>query len=106
MNFALDFDNTFTADEPLWCKFIAHAETSGHKVYIVTCRRDTEENRLELFGVETLPEQPSSIIARSGLPMWRYFFTGLSGKAWFMQNRGIKIDVWIDDEPSSIVYGR
>lgn len=89
---AIDWDETFTADPELWQAFIKLAEERGHRVYCVTCRRDTEENR-EIVRVESLPA-------------YRHYFTGLSPKRWFMEQRGIQIDIWVDDHPESVKEGR
>ena len=34
------------------------------------------------------------------------FFTAGSPKRWYMEQQGLRIDVWIDDDPQSIVGGR
>lgn len=44
LTFAIDFDDTLTACPELWCRFIADAESNGHRVFLVTARRETEEN--------------------------------------------------------------
>lgn len=92
MNLALDFDDTYTKDPELWHEVIRLAELRGHRVYVVTCRRDTPENR-EIVRVPTLPP-------------YRHYFTGLAPKRWYMQQQGIEIDVWIDDLPESVREGR
>jgi len=107
MNIALDYDDTFTLDEPLWRTFIANAEAAGHRCYVVTCRCDTDENREEVFALGHSHAPPNSaVVVRTGLPVYRHHFTGLAAKDWYMRERGIVIDVWIDDQPSSIVNGR
>lgn len=91
MNIALDYDDTYTKDPELWCHFIVSAAAKGYAVHLVTCRRDTPENREDVYV--------------SGIADHRHHFTGLAAKKWFMEQRGIKIDVWIDDNPESIVRG-
>jgi hypothetical protein len=105
MNIGLDFDLTFTADEPFWRQFIANAHVAGHSVWIVTCRRDCDENREEVFGAE-ITNFPSSIAPRTGLKTYRHKFTSGSPKRWFMDKQGIKIDIWIDDQPETIINGK
>ena len=90
MNIGLDYDDTYTKDPLLWDHFIRHLPYS-HKVYIVTCRRDTPENREE--------------VCVKGIAKHRHHFTGLAAKKWYMEQQGIKVDVWIDDNPDSIVKG-
>jgi len=107
VNIAIDFDGTFDRDEPLWRTFIANAEAAGHRCYIVTCRRDTDENRQDIFGVDNGHELPNSaIVARTGLAVYRHCFTGMAAKDWYMRRQGVVIDVWIDDMPSSVLNGR
>lgn len=86
---ALDFDNTYTADPGLWDAFIENAKARGHTIVCVTARRDTGENR-EIVRV----------------PGCTTYFTGLASKLWFMrERRGLKIDIWIDDDPQTCVNG-
>lgn len=89
MNIALDYDQTYTADPAFWEKFIDLAREHGHKVWVFTCRRDTYENR-EIVAV------PSCLT----------FFTNLGSKKDFAEKAGMKVDVWIDDDPSCILYGK
>ena len=94
MKFGIDFDDTFTADPELWRAFIANAHERGHSCFVVTCRRDTDENR------ETVAEFVGD------LPRWRQLITGLSAKKWFCERQGIEIDVWIDDDPACVLNGK
>lgn len=94
MNIALDFDQTLTALPEAFRQFIETVESDGHKVWLVTARRDNEENRetvrefLKEYGIK--------------IPM---IFTGLASKTHHMRERGIKIDIWIDDSPETLVHG-
>lgn len=89
---AIDFDDTYTADPELWDQFIDNCMARGHKVVMVTCRRDTADNREEC----NIP----------ALARFNHYFTGLSPKRWYMEHRGIKVDVWIDDMPETVKEGR
>lgn len=91
MNIALDFDDTYTADPTLWNLLIDGCHALGHRLYVVTCRHDTPENR-EDVRVEYIKPH-------------RHFFTGHAAKKWFMEQRGIKIDVWIENDPATILRG-
>lgn len=89
LNFALDFDDTFTKDPELWYNFIDDAQRRGHNVYVVTLRDEKTQGR----------EVKEALQSRAdGL-----FFTSLKSKRKFMQERGIRIHVWIDDKPDYIV---
>ncbi len=94
MNIAIDFDNTLTADPKLWGNFIASAKTSGHRVICITARRDTDENREEL----------QAYLEHWGLAL-PTFYTGLSSKIHWAKKNDIKIDIWIDDDPTTLVNG-
>jgi len=94
LTFALDFDDTLTADPRLWAIFVTAARASGHRVWLVTARRDTEENHqiidewLEHWG--------------HNLPV---LFTNLGSKLAAVERQGIRIDIWIDDDHTSLVHG-
>lgn len=91
MNIAIDYDGTYTDAPRLWQILIDGAEILGHVVYVVTCRHDTPENREEVRVVNVKPH--------------RHIFTGLAAKRWFCEQKGIHIDVWIDDRPETIERG-
>ena len=95
LKIALDFDDTLTADLKLWSTFVENAKGAGHQVYLVTARRETEEN-CELIN---------SILDHWGCQM-PIIFTNLGSKILATQRRGIQIDIWIDDDPKSLVHGR
>lgn len=90
MNIALDYDGTYTADSTLWDRFVADAKERGHKVWIVTCRRDTDENREDIG-------RPAGCLV---------LFTNLSAKRWALEQRGLRVDVWIDDDPDCVMRGK
>lgn len=86
---AIDFDQTFTADETLWTDFIAKANKRGHKVICVTARRNTFEHRKYVY--ERLPESVDAYFAYDRPK--RDFITSVY-KLW--------PDIWIDDIPEGI----
>ena len=88
LNFALDYDSTYTSDPELFDRFIADIRERGHRVFVVTARRDTPENRAEVV-----------------VPGVLIYFTGLAAKAWYMEHRGVPVDIWIDDDPRVIIEG-
>lgn len=93
LTFGLDFDDTFTADPKLWRGFIVSAEARGHKVFIVSCRMNTAEHKLEMEQATGLKN--------------RVILTSMSPKRWYCEETyGLKIDVWIDDYPDSVENGR
>ena len=94
MIIAIDFDETLTADSKLWQVFIETAKQLEHRVVCVTARRDTEENR------ETVREWMRS----HGIAIPVYF-TSLGSKVEYMQRLGIKVGIWIDDDPRRCALG-
>ena len=89
---ALDFDRTFTSDIDLW-RFLLQAFTKrGHKVYLVTGRHDTPENRQLVF--DTLGDDRLSLAG--------YAFCNHQPKRSVMEAAGVMIDIWIDDLPELI----
>lgn len=91
---AIDFDDTFTADLVLWAAMIKLAQSRGHRVYCVTARRESEEHT-ELI-TEAFAEQGVEV------PI---VFSNLGSKMWTMEQRGVKVDIWIDDAPFALVNG-
>jgi acid phosphatase class B len=92
--FALDFDDTFTADPGLWSRFIEIAQKRGHRFYCVTARRETEEN-VDHINAEFDHWQCQMPI----------IFSNLRSKTEHLDKLGIKIDIWIDDAPYALVHG-
>ena len=90
MIIALDYDRTFTADKELWRAFIHAARGRGHDVIMITWR-DHSSNP-EFAEVFTLVNT-----------IWS---TGRSPKEQYAENMGVKVDIWIDDNPASIIRGR
>lgn len=88
MVLGLDFDGTFTEDPELWNQFITLAKSRGHRVFCVTCRRETEEN-----------------IAECDVPGVLTYFTDRAPKDWFMREQGIVVDVWVDNDVKVILHG-
>jgi hypothetical protein len=94
MLIAIDFDETLTMDAGLWRGFVDLCAAGEHRIVCVTARRDTDDNR------ETISEWMES----HGISL-RVFFTGLGSKTDFMEKRGMKVDIWIDDDPRRCALG-
>jgi len=82
--FALDWDDTFTADPDLWTEFIKLAKSRGHTVVIVTARPESSMDNPRAFakrmGIEA--------IATDGKPKIRA-----------CDDAGLLVNIWIDDLP-------
>lgn len=94
MLIAIDFDDTLTADAELWRGFIESATKIGHRVVCVTARRDTDDNN------ETIDQWMRS----HGIHLLVHY-TGLASKVDYMAKRGLKVDIWIDDDPRKCALG-
>lgn len=84
MNLSLDWDDTYTRDPEAWNQFIDLMQQQGHSVYCVTMRHEAEGKEVK----EALSKRCEGV-----------FFTNRQAKQEFMFARGIRIDVWIDDNP-------
>lgn len=80
--FAIDFDGTYAAAPAVWNQFIAIAQLAGHRVLICTGRA---------FAPFGAPE---------GVDL---HCTAGQAKRDYLRDLGIRVDVWIDDDPSSII---
>ena len=89
MNIGLDYDDTITRDPAMWLSVISTMQNAGHKVYIVTWR--TKEECAEI---------PRDVL----LMVDGTHPTSRKAKEKYMYNQGVRIDVWIDDNPSAILY--
>ena len=89
MNIALDYDDTYTRDPKLWDLFLGYAKARGHRVFFCTCRGPN-------------PDENRDMIIPSGIEC---YYTNGASKRPFMYDRGIMVDVWIDDMPEMITDG-
>lgn len=94
MLLALDFDNTFLLDPPLWSAFLRVAHAGGHRAIMVSCRTTRDDNYELLRGTLThygAAEYVEEVIC-----------TNHSPKRAAAEARGFLVDVWIDDIPEVI----
>ena len=77
MLFAIDYDGTYTNAPELFNSIIAEIETAGHRVICLTMRRPDEPIKM-----------PCDIV-----------YTSRRAKALFAAENGIKVNIWIDDNP-------
>ena len=89
MNISLDYDQTYTVDPELYLAFVETAIERGHNVYVVTMRTPAETQSMD----PALCELVTKVIP-----------TSRQAKREFVEkSHGIKIDVWVDDEPRAIL---
>ena len=91
MNISVDFDETYTRDPILWDEFITRAQERGHTVYCITARPPTKQNKDEVYDSIGL------LIGKENC-----LFTDSMAKAKYAYDKGIDINVWIDDLPSNV----
>lgn len=97
MNIAIDLDGTIDKLGIHVCHcFVSACHIAGVRVFVVSNRSNDDEGKAtvrrwaELIGVHA-----SQAICTNG-----------EAKKWHCEQRGLKIDVWIDDDPSSIINGK
>jgi HK97 family phage prohead protease len=89
---SLDYDRTFTAAPGMWRSFVELANERGNSVVCISRREETEQNVEEIRS------------AFSGLDIKEIVLCGsATQKRDAAANRGIAVDVWIDDYPEGIV---
>jgi hypothetical protein len=87
MIIALDYDRTYTADQELWNAFIKAARSRGHEVIILTWRTSAIDPEFE-----RLYPKVNAI-----------WCTDRGSKRAYAERLGVKVDIWIDDNPESII---
>jgi hypothetical protein len=91
VNIGFDYDDTFTRDPAGWSQIINFLTKRGHKVYIVTWRTTAECMRVHA-------EMQYWKVDIEGI-----FATHRTAKEPYMNQRGIIIDVWVDDNPRAVI---
>ena len=95
MNISIDFDETYTRDPEMWDLFVELAKHRGHTVYCITARPPTPINQWEVY------DSIGKLIGKDNC-----LFTDCMAKAKFAAERGVHIDVWIDDLPSNVDHNK
>lgn len=90
MVISLDYDGTADQDPQAWLQFIRDFKAKGHTVHMVTMRYASEETP---FLAKVQRDQLAQV-----------FYTGRKAKREYMAEKGIRINVWIDDQPEFILY--
>lgn len=90
MIIALDYDGTFIRDPEAWTTAMTALKLAGHLILGVTMRYPAEK-----VGMDTRYDDLCHHI----------HFTSRRGKKNYLTQRGIAVDVWIDDNPIFILQG-
>jgi hypothetical protein len=84
MIIAIDYDKTFSRDPRLFRAITGLIVDAGHLPICVTSR---------------YPSEP--IIKDIGLDI---YYTSRQPKGVYMANQGVLVDIWIDDNPASVLF--
>lgn len=88
MILAIDYDNTYTRDPPLWNTFIKLARKRGHIVFCVTARHEDD-------GEDVIEDLHNRVD-------WIFFTDGDYKQEWLREYRNIIVDIWIDNAPLTV----
>lgn len=85
---AFDFDQTISDHPTLFLNIMETFEKAGFHVVVVTYRMP-----------HAYPEDLDFLVEKG----YAVYFTGHKAKHKFMSDKGIIVDLWVDDEPETIV---
>jgi hypothetical protein len=85
---AIDFDETISDNEPLWLQVMLALEKGGYHVVVCTWRTPT-----------TYPEDLKFLVDKG----FKVYYTSGQAKELYMARQGIKVAIWIDDNPFAIL---
>jgi hypothetical protein len=91
MKIALDFDGTYNQDPEAWHRVSSELQSCGHNVYVMTNRPFHKRKEVEEVVLQG-PFQSSDI-----------HFCGNEPKRTVAKKNNLDIDVWIDNNPESII---
>lgn len=85
---AVDFDETISDNEFAWLRVMELLERSGYHVVICTWRTPT-----------TYPEDLKMFVDKG----YKVYYTSGQAKQTYMQKQGVKVSIWVDDNPFAIM---
>ena len=90
-NVGIGFDETITLAPDMWLNIMATLEKNGFNVYVVTWRHSHE-----------WPEDLQFLVDKG----YKIFYTGRLNKRKYMANKGLPIDIMIDDSPEAWCFSK
>ena len=93
MIISIDYDDTWTADPQMWGRIVKMMRARGHTVIGVTNR-------------PPFPQFMRGVKKDMGPYVEDIIFAGPGPKREAAARMGYNVDVWIDDYPSAVDYGR
>lgn len=85
---ALDFDETISDNEIAWLRVMELLERNGYHCVICTWRKPDE-----------YPEDLKMFVDKG----FKVYYTSRQAKQLYMAQQGIKVAIWIDDNPFAIL---
>lgn len=85
---AFDFDETISDNEMAWLLVMRLLESKGYHCIVVTWRAPTQ-----------YPEDLQFLVDKG----YKVYYTSRQAKELYMQRLGIKVDIWVDDNPFAIL---
>ena len=85
---AIDYDETISDNEPLWLRVILMLEKGGYHVVVCTWRTP-----------QTYPEDLQFLVDNG----FKVYYTSGQAKQEYMIKQGVKVAIWIDDNPFAIL---
>ena len=85
---AFDFDETISDKPNTWLNVMLALERAGYHVIVVTWRGPTD-----------WPEDLAFLVDRG----FKVYYTSRQAKQPYMISKGIKVDIWVDDNPYAIL---
>lgn len=93
MTLSIDYDDTWTLDPTAWEAVATFFRERGHTVIVVTNRHN-------------LPRWTREVEKAARPFVDDIVFAGLMPKRQATTNLGYTVDVWVDDFPSAVDFGR
>jgi hypothetical protein len=87
----VDFDETISDNTEGWLNVLLLLERIGYHVVIVTWRKPTE-----------WPTDLDFLVDRG----FKVYYTSRQAKKQYMEQQGIKVSIWIDDNPFAILHSQ
>jgi hypothetical protein len=91
---SIDFDETWTQDPEAWRTFARLLQRRGHTVIVTTNRYP-----LPLVAQEVYASVRTKAVRD-------IIFAGAKPKREAARERGYRVDVWVDDTPEMVLWGR
>lgn len=93
MTLSLDYDDTWTLDPEAWQTMAMFFRDRGHQVILITNRHN-------------LPQYTEAVERDVRPYVDDIIFAGPMPKRQAAENLGYNVDVWVDDFPSAVDFGR